>query len=294
MQKLYSIFLFLICFAFFSCRELVTDQFPHYDPKPVVNAVIVANDTMLVHLSCASSIGTEPLAVIENAIVEISDSSGYAEVLEYNGDGIYKSQTTAVAGATYYIVVKVAGFETVTAQCTVPNAQQIVDVVHVDIAGVNDEGATYPSVSVTFTNNPTETQYFEIVLRLLQYDSEMYAELINVTDPIIMNEGINLAMFSNSMCVDSVHKVTLNYTTNHFNMSTMELFPLIVEFRTIDLSYYQYCRQLYLYQLGRYPEAFSGNVSPTGLYSNVKNGLGIFGAYSAVVADTIFPTHDIR
>jgi hypothetical protein len=74
----------------------------------------------------------------------------------------------------------------------------------------------------------------------------------------------------------------------------MELFPLIVEFRTIDLSYYQYCRQLYLYQLGRYPEAFSGNVSPTGLYSNVKNGLGIFGAYSAVVADTIFPTHDIR
>jgi hypothetical protein len=62
-----------------------------------------------------------------------------------------------------------------------------------------------------------------------------------------------------------------------------------VEFKTISYHYYQYLRQLYLYNYGRYPDFQFGPYKAFPLYSNVANGNGIVAAYSKYVSEIITP-----
>jgi hypothetical protein len=67
------------------------------------------------------------------------------------------------------------------------------------------------------------------------------------------------------------------------------LYPLIVELRSVSYNYYQFVKQKYLYELGRYPEFKAGSIQAFPLYSNVTDGYGIFAGYSVLKADTIYP-----
>jgi hypothetical protein len=62
-----------------------------------------------------------------------------------------------------------------------------------------------------------------------------------------------------------------------------------VELKTISYSYYQYLRQLYLYETGRYPDFSFGPMHTFPLYSNVTNGMGILAGYSLFRSEIITP-----
>ncbi|MBK9388775.1 MAG: DUF4249 family protein [Bacteroidetes bacterium] len=68
-----------------------------------------------------------------------------------------------------------------------------------------------------------------------------------------------------------------------------DLYPVILELRSVSQNYYRFVKQKYLYELGRYPEFMAASTTAFPLYSNINGGYGIFAGYSLVKSDTIYP-----
>jgi hypothetical protein len=66
---------------------------------------------------------------------------------------------------------------------------------------------------------------------------------------------------------------------------------MVIELRTVSKEYYQFTRQKYLYETGRFPQFGIGANIAFPLYSNVKDGFGIVAGYSSFVSDTIYPSY---
>jgi len=117
--------------------------------------------------------------------------------------------------------------------------------------------------------------------------------MIEITDPVLLNEGIPIAVFSNEIIQGNSYNITINYTTGSASSTGTNLFPLILELRSISKNYYQFLKQQYLYERGRYPE-FGSAFTSTNLYSNIIGGYGIFAGFSSIQSDTIFPYNPVK
>lgn len=280
--------------AFSSCRELVTDDFPEFTPVPAVNSILIAGEPVKVHVSLAEKLDSTKLTVIDNAIVSFYVDGEFEETLNSAGDGLYISSVSAEPLKKYSCMVSIPGYAEVTCDDSIPALPVISTIEHIDKAGKDEEGYSYPAIRITFENDPVRIQYFEIILRLLQYNHERRAYLEAITDPVLLNEGLPILLFSNESINEPSYTMLINYTTGSASSINGEpprttLFPLIVELRSVSYNYYRFVKQKYLYELGRYPEFVAGTIKAFPLYSNVTDGYGIFAGYSVVKADTIYP-----
>lgn len=284
----------VLMFVFISCREIVTDEFEEFTPVPVVNSIIISGEPIKVHVSLAQKLDSTRLTLIENAIVSLYIDGIFKETLSFTGDGIYISTISAVPSTKYSCIVDIPGYNEVICTDSIPSLPLISDIRHIRLAGKDEEGLSYPAIMITFENDLFKRQYFEIVLRLLQPKHERIASLKTITDPVLLNEGLPLTIFSNESIYDPSYTMLINYFTGNASAANggplqTTLFPLIVELRSVSYNYYQFVKQKYLYDLGRYPKFMAGSVKTFPLYSNVINGYGIFSGYSVVQTDTIYP-----
>ncbi|MDZ4205523.1 MAG: DUF4249 family protein [Bacteroidales bacterium] len=295
MCKLLLTFMLLLLIA--SCRDLVYDEFPSFKGVPVVNSLISADNLIVAHVSLASKIDKNPLKGIESASVLLLADNIFVEYLLPLEGGLYMGGSLAEYNKIYTCEVTIPGYQKVTASTFLPSPMSLHSVEHTAIAGKDHEGMTYPSVKITFRNDPTKKYYYEVVIRLLKPDKEIHATPINPNDPVLANEGLPLFLFSNELIKGSNCTMTLNYITgsaSRFSQSgelRTTLYPFILELRTVSYEYYSYVRSMHLYNTGRYPEyGLNANIAFP-LYSNVLNGYGIFAGFSSVVYDTIFPSY---
>jgi len=289
-----STFFLLALIILPSCRELVTDEFPEYTPIPTVNSILLKDSTIKVHVSLAGKLDTNQLALIDNAEVLLYVDGEYKETLILFDNGMYSSSVVVEPLKTYRCDVNIPGYELVSGSDLIPVPVTISDIIHIDIAGKDEEGMNYPAIKFTFTNNPSEKQYFEVAIRLISYGYERVASLKTITDPVLLNEGLPLALFSNESIKGSSYTMTINYFTgsaSSFNGGPMQtdLYPVILEFRSVSQNYYKFVKQKYLYDLGRYPEFMAASTTAFPLFSNINNGYGIFAGYCSVKSDTIYP-----
>jgi len=292
-MRAYSLLLFSLL-TLYSCRELVQDEFPDFTPVPTVNSILVAGEPVIIQVSIAGKLDTNKIVLVNNAEVLLSVDGQYRETLTYSDEGIYFSSVVVEPNKTYHCEVNIQGFPTVTCTDSIPEAAIISNIVHANKAGIDEEGMTYPAITFTFISKPAEKQYFEVVIRLFEFGHESAADLETIIDPVILNEGLPIALFSNDLITDSTYTMTINYTTGSGGSSSGEpvhtnLYPLILELRSVSSDYYKFVKQKFLYEQGRYPEFLAASVTAFPLYSNVKGGYGIFGGYSAVQSDTIYP-----
>jgi hypothetical protein len=287
-MKLTLTIIVFIAFLLTSCRELVQDDFPYFKPVPVINSILIADSLVKVHVSLAGKIDSNQLALIENAEVLLFVDGQYIEKLSHSGNGIYGSVAVAESQKVYSCEVTIPGYPKIVCTDSIPETSVISDIVHINQAGKDPEGIIYPAVKVTFTNDPSKNLYYELVIKMLKYGYEQRPYLISITDPVLLNEGIPIAVFSNEIIKGDSYTMSINYVTGS---SSGHLFPLLVEFRSISYDYYQFVKQQYLYEQGRYPE-FGSAFTSANLYSNVKGGYGIFAGYSSVQSDTINPFYN--
>ena len=290
----HSCFLFLILIFLASCRELVTDEFPEFTSIPTVNSILVKDSTIKVQVSLSGKLDTNRLALINYAEVLLYVDGEYKETLSQFDDGMYSSSIVVEPLKTYRCDVTVPGYDLVSGSDLIPVPVAISDIIHIDIAGKDEEGMNYPAIKFTFTNNPSEKQYFEVVIRLQNNRYERIASIKKNTDPVLLNEGLPLPLFSNESIKGSSYTMTINYFTgsaSSFNGGPMQtdLYPLILELRSISQNYYKFVKQKYLYDLGRYPEFMAASTTAFPLFSNINNGYGIFAGYCSVKSDTIYP-----
>lgn len=297
----------LILLILMGCRQLVTDEFDDMEKVVVINSIIEAQHPIKVHLSYSTNLGADYMEIIENACVLIYEDDVFVDTLDYISGGYYLSNVNAEEGKNYSCSLNV--LDETLAETPLSIAQKILNVKHINAAGKTDEGITHPAIEVTFSNDTNEELYFEIMV-LLQKEYRMYhdygeydivdsvsaIQLLNITDPLILNEGIPLLLFSNELITQDYYTMHINYTTGEsqdsdddYNTYEMVLYPFTVELRTVSKDYYLYMKQKYIYEQGRYPEVFGDVARAYSLYSNVTNGLGIFAGYSCSLTDTIVP-----
>ncbi|MGE5406595.1 MAG: DUF4249 domain-containing protein [Methanosarcina sp.] len=293
-MRRFLIVTFIILLTFCSCIELVTNDFPGFTKVPAVNSILIAGKPLKVHVSLAEKLDTTELTLPNNADISLFIDGTFAETLIPDGNGIYLSSSLIEPMKSYKIEVKVPGYETISCNEILPSPSPILKIIHNNNAGKDEEGVVYPSVSVAFKTNPSETQYFEILIRTLHNNSEEIANQKKITDPVLLNEGLPLTIFSNEIIRDSVYTMTINYFTMGSEKIGDEpwhisLYPLIIELRSCSRDYYRFVKQKYLYEKGRFPEFLAASTNAFPLFSNVPGGYGIFAGYSVVVSDTIFP-----
>ena len=281
---------------FTSCRDLVDADVPDFPPVPVLNALLVKGQPIEAHVSIASRLDTMQLQGISNAVLELYKDNEFLEMMHHSEDGWFVSNHNAEAGKTYSFHLSIEGYETVKAQCKIPSPAALLSYEHISIAGKDEEGLTYPSISFTFENQLEQELFFHARIRLFQSDDERDADIINIIDPVLLNEGIPLTVFSNEIINGYSYTMLINYLTGSSGSDgsgglVTILMPLILELRSVSKEYYLFARQKYLYDLGRFPE-FNIN-APTAfpIFSNVEGGYGIVTGYSNVATDTIFPTY---
>ncbi|MGE5418826.1 MAG: DUF4249 domain-containing protein [Chloroflexota bacterium] len=286
----------LIIFTHCSCTELVTSDFAEFSPVPTVNSILIAGKPLKVHVSLAEKLDTSQLTLVNDADISLYIDGNYAENLFPGEDGLYYSSAIVEPLRSYKLEINVPGYETITCNEILPYPSPILNIIHNNDAGKDEEGVIYPSVTLSFKTNPSETEYFEIIIRILQTGNEWIATLKNITDPVLLNEGLPLTIFSNEIIRDPVYAMTINYFTGSSGFSGNEpfhttLYPLIIELRSCSSNYYRFVKQKYLYEKGRFPEFLAASTNAFQLFSNIPAGYGIFAGYSVVVSDTIFPKY---
>lgn len=276
-----------------SCRKLVQDEFNTPTPIPVLNSILTPGQPLVMQASSTANINATDIQTIEDADIALFIDGVYTEKILHKGNGIYTSTTPIDEGKTYKCEVDVPNHGIITCFDSIPKKPIVYNIEHINEAGRNEEGTTYPAVKITFSNDTTLSQHFEVIIRLFVYGEERLANFEVFTDPLIINEGLPIALFSNQLINDTVSQITINYTTgsqsSYNGVWHTNLFPLIVEFRSISHHYYQYAKSTYLYEQGRYPDGLDAQTSVFNTYSNIENAFGIFAGYSVIRSDTIYP-----
>ncbi len=272
-----------------SCRKVVQDEFPDIQESPVVNSIIIADSLIKVHVSYTGKIDSNKLQNVDNVTINLLENNQFKESLRYVKNGLYISNLYAKPGNTYVCEVNIPGYNSIFCIDSIPYTAEIKNISHINQAGKDEEGLSYAAVKFTFTNNPGIKQYYEVIIKTYNNDYEDNAELVNITEPLILHEGLPIALFTNELIKSEIYEMTLNYTTNSFSYMDMNLYPLVLELRNISYDYYQFIKSLYLYEIGRFPDALGSSSSVFSVYSNVKGGNGIFSGYSSCQSDTIYP-----
>ena len=302
----------IILFAtLISCRKLVTGNLPDMDSQIVVNSLFCANEKIKLHLSLTGGFDSTELADLNNALVILKEDNSIKDTLKSIGNGFYQSSFEPVQNHKYSCQVNYKNYNTLIGITELPPQQEIIEYEHINYAGKDEEGVIYPAVNLKFTNDASIILYYEIIIKLI-VDNRDYIwneepkrwdevpdtiltipELINITTPALLSNGLPIAVFSNELIKDKQHTITLNYKTGSYYSDNTghytDLHPLVVELRTISYEYFRFVNQLYLYEQGRYPTVFGDVARIFPLYSNIENGYGIFAGYTKCITDTIYP-----
>lgn len=278
-----------------SCRKLVQGEFYTPPHVPVINSILIPGKPVEVHASFSANINASNIETVEDADITLYINGVFVENLVHQGNSLYASATSVEEGKTYKCEVLIPEYETVICSDSIPKTPVVIDIEHINEAGRNEEGTTFPAIRIAFANDTSTTQYFEVAIRLLAYGEEKLADLERITDPVLIEESLSIALFSNQLINDTVYQLTLNYITGSESASNgiwhTDLFPLIIEFRSVSYDYYQYAKSAYLYEEGRYPDGLASQTSVFNTHSNVENAYGIFSGYSVFQSDTIYPNH---
>ncbi len=292
---LYSLLLAIVVVILCSCHHKVDWEHPDFEPKPTINSFFADGKPIRLHVSLAVAFGPEQSAVVNNAQVNLYVDGSLAETLTHEEEGFYQSSIIAEAGREYRCEVTIPGYPMAAATTSIPVPQNIIDVEHINNAGVDEEGVTYPAIKVTFSNSSNEATFYHLAIQLIQGDYHSYIAPFYINDPVLLNEGLPITVFSNEAIEGNSYTMTINYTTGSASSTdgsgwVTRLYPLIVELRTVSEHYYQYAQTLHLYEMANDDPFFTGNsILPFNIHSNVENGYGIFVGYSMVATDTIYP-----
>ena len=290
----YFVWLFAIVISISSCRKLVTDEFTDPELIPVINAFLIPGNQFELQASYTANISKTIFNYIDNANITLLVDGTIIENLSYNEEGIYSSSIDINKESIYQCEILVPGFDPIICTDTIPSVPKVYNIQHINEAGRNEEGFSYPAIKVSFANDTSNKQYYEVCLRLLKSDNnEEKAELETIIDPVLINEGLPIALFRNEIIKDTVYQLTLNYTTGihatRDGIGYTPLYPLIVEFRHVSYAYYLYAQSVYLYENSRYPDGLGTATTAFNTYSNVEGGYGIFAGFSVFQSDTIYP-----
>lgn len=265
-----------------SCEKDLTIPFPVKAPQLVVNSGANPDSTWKVYVGTTSPIfKREDPNDIDNASVTIKTDTGDI-LLQYQGNGYYTAPTKPEIGKTYGIEVSVPGMASASASCSIPSRPTFSDL---SFTKITENGIKKVRVTLSI-DDPADTQdYYIIEVRDLvqQY---MYPE----APPRLLSYSLStMDLFCENSSLDSYsyqllyHDITFNGEKREVQFTIdQDINPTTSTqcvVKRCSKEFWEFKRTLAIYN-NTFDSPFT---QPTQIFSNIANGVGIFGAFASTV-----------
>ncbi|MFZ2794519.1 MAG: DUF4249 domain-containing protein [Prolixibacteraceae bacterium] len=253
-----------------SCLQKVdmeVEQIPH---QLVVNCFFTEGEAFRVHVSRLAAYTDLSDRNIPNARVTISANGKSLGTLTYLEKGVYRNPAILPQpGKLYQLTVEVEGYPKSTAQDSLPHPVFIDSVTYTPKAGKYDDGLDYNQFSVWFRDIPGKTWYSIVII---PYD-------IFSSDPVIAAEGmtgedfVSWFAFSDTLFSNQFYGLKINVGDYYRDVDNCKIL-----LTSGTYHYYQYLKRLLKHDSYSWEGPFKPYY-PVPLYSNVKDGLGVFAGF---------------
>lgn len=286
------LFFTFFCFLISNCTKPIEIDLPNIPPKLTVNSFVGLNDSVFVYINLSQSKSSGDnldtgFVVLDTAIVTMTDALG--NTIEFEEDnwelGKYKAFQLVQNQGVIEIEVETQDYGTATATAMIPSKTVIDTVFYEDSVSIfNDEH--YGEIRLNFQDNPNEVNYYAV--ELLEYwDSraswEIRSPSSRTSDNLILFNHFGKVFFNDETINGQNFTLNLAYDSYSLNNWKIQNTPLKIVLYTIDFPYFEYTKDL--------NKAFQTQDNPFSepviIYSNIENGVGIFGGYTidSVVVD---------
>ncbi len=275
------IFITLFVFLLGSCRKEFKVDNTNYKPKLVLNNLFEQNSPFVVVVSASINVFDTILpSYLSTAIVKLYVNGAYSETLTSVGMGAYSSNTIPLPNNTYKVVVTNAGFDDAEAENTLPNPVKLTDIIYHDSAYQSSNGDYFGDLSFTI-NDPLEENNYLLSFQFWDVVTQSYIYL-STFESADQSLNQNLAkrmlngeyLFTDNLFNGKKKTILLQIPSGYYNGTPNYLLKL-----------YSLSKAAYFYSYTK-PNNNANTMNQTPIYSNVKNGLGIFAGRSLDV-DTI-------
>ncbi len=305
-----SILFFLFLFAS-ACEKQVDLNIEEVDSKLAVLCNFSPDEPFILELTKSKSINSTMMGsnFVNNADVQICVDNEIVEtILPANSspDANTKFQSTVTLPRTkqiYTLKIDAEGLAPITATSSIPDA---IEISHSTIGEIkpfetdDDQTEGYEvRLGIQFEDPANETNYYQI-----SFHQEVQTSNPSIQEndiEIIPNEGysfIDEDITDNFNLIDGgilFKDLTFNGTTKEFifqplfvyksidaSSATSKPINIIIELRSVSEEYYKYYTSIYR-QSSQDNTPFS---NPTVIYSNIKNGFGVFAGYNKSIIKT--------
>jgi len=288
------------CMLLASCEKEIVVDVPEYEPKLVLNSYMLTGDT--VYVSVGKSVGIleykngKDLS-IANATVILRADGQPDDVLEYDVvAGAYRSHTVAQVGKTYTLAATAPGFAQATASTTAPGVVAIERIQRIARAKVDIDGNPQDELRIVFKDPPQKGDYYILSINKPEgVDTLFYsraADCVNTTDASIESvhdESIDVntclpgdAIFFRDVLFNGMEKELRLFVPSGYVGPD----PVFGDSTFAEVQLYHVTEDYFRYRKSyRFAADNEGNpfAEPTNVYTNVKNGYGIFSVMSVDV-----------
>ena len=280
--------LIILLIASLSCETIVDVNLPKHKPLLVVNSVCTPNKPWELNVSLNKGILEEgEIEIVNSAKVEILENGNPVSIFNHYNNGTYKSTgAKPKVNVNYTLRVSTDKYGKVTSNCLIPEPVKI-ESVEVDTI-VNEYQRKELQLTISFTDPPNKKNFYSLeILRVGTYNGKKnyYPEYFTSNDLIFDNndnilfEGPdkrfrgNEAFFNDDIVDGKKYKMIVSVEL--FGIIDKQIFEVVLN--SLTSSYYKYIKSQKLQRETR-DNPFA---EPVIVYSNIKNGLGIFAGYSS-------------
>ena len=293
----------MLCFALFSCQTNEQVIFPAEEKKLVIESVFNTDNNFEVKVYLPKTLSeTGAYEYRPNCKVEIQ-LPGKTINLNYNSvsKSYVSTNSQPIKGTLYKLRVEDPVYGIVTSDEIIPLSPNDISIDNIikNIVSVDtslSKGILYNynlEMKIPLTNGLTPVLYNIILKEKIKQNGniiERPVEISSVGDssPIvqIMYHKAGILIDGNENNGSNILNLTLSCST-YENLPQDSLIAVSFDLRNVSENYYKYYNSVNLQIL----QANNPLESPPPLYTNIKNGYGIFAGYNTVKQSINFPKH---
>lgn len=275
----------LFSFAILSSCERDADLSKiNTEQRLVVNALINNRESLSFQLTKSVALTEENnIQNVTNAQVYLIDEADNRMKLNYNPlTERYVLGFVPLAGRSYSLLIAAPGFQQIESKTILPGAGLSNKPTWKDSTAWDKDGFPLGSLFIPINDDASRENYYRVSINYWNSTSAEWVPLkISSSDPIIVEDAIQ-----NKDGSIVINDEQFNGKFKTFNFQTPFGFTgqnpkFLIKTENLSKEYYDYFRSL-----DRYTEASGFFDEPTAVFTNIRNGLGIF-AGSTVRLDTI-------
>lgn len=160
MKRIHNKFILLsiaLCVFTSSCRKMVQDEFPYFEPTPNINSIIVSGDTIKFFVGLAQKLDKFPLSYINNASISLYENGIFIENISSGKNGSYISSSIAKENKIYTFEVDIPNFQKICCSTKTPISQKIINIKHFKNGGKDMDGTQFLPSRLILPTIPMKT-----------------------------------------------------------------------------------------------------------------------------------------